>query len=94
MNKCLRITLQGKFPEGFLRGFVQKHAKKLNLEGTAQRVNGDGETARIIACGQKDAVDSFLDFLYKGLAAIDLNVIEVEPFLNEKDYRGVFRVIE
>ena len=94
MYKCLRITFQGALPEGFLRDYVQKHAKKLSLEGTAQRISGDDKTVKIIACGAKDSVEGFLDVLYKGLAAVELETMEVEPFLREKDYRGVFRVIE
>ena len=36
MNKCLRITFVADFPEGFLQSFIQKNAKKLQLEGIAQ----------------------------------------------------------
>lgn len=93
MNKCLRITFIADFPEGFLQSFIQKHAKKLQLEGIAQ-VIGPGKKVRIIACGAKDDVDAFLDILHKGSSACDLENIEVEPFLKDKDYRGVFRVIE
>ena len=94
MNKCLRITFQGDFPEGFFRGFVQKYAKSLSLEGTFQRINNDGKTVRIIACGAKDAVDEFLDLIYKKTSSLSFDDIEIEPFFKEKDYRGVFRIIE
>jgi len=93
MNKCLRITLGKTVPEGFLRSFVQRHARKLDLEGAAQVTATDGEV-RIDVCGPKDALESFLDLLHKGTAAYRPKEITVEPFLKEKDYRGVFRVIE
>jgi len=93
MNKCVRITFNGKMPEGFLRSFVQKHARKLGLEGSAQVV-GPEKRVRIEACGSKDSIDSFLDMIHKGTASYRPSEVEVEPFLREKDYRGVFRVIE
>lgn len=92
MNKCLRITFSGKFPADFLHSFVQKHAKKLNVEGTVQWTESKG--VRIIVCGSKDSVDAFLDVLHKSPPSVVLENIEIEPFLKEKDYRGVFRVIE
>lgn len=93
MNKCLKITFMADFPEGFLQSFIQKNAKKFEIEGIVQVV-GPGKKVRIIACGVKDSVDQFLDVLHKGSSACSLEDIEVEPFLNDKDYRGVFRVIE
>ena len=91
MNQCLRITLKGIVPEGFLHSFVQKHARKLRLEGTAQSVEDD---VRIVVYGDRDDVSDFLDFMHKGSTAYKPNDIEIEPFLKVKDYRGVFRVIE
>jgi acylphosphatase len=90
MNKCLRITISGEFPANFFRDVLQKHAKKLNVEGTVQALH-DG-TFRIIACGDKDDVDAFLDILHKG--SLHIGDMEIEPFLKDRDYRGVFRVIE
>jgi acylphosphatase len=92
MNKCLKITFSGKFPEDFFHTFIQKHAKKLNIEGTVQLLQD--ATVKIMVCGKKEAVDSFLEVLHKGAAGVLLDNIEIEPFLKEKDYRGVFRVIE
>ena len=91
MNKCLRITLEGEVPEGFLRSFIQKHARELELEGTAQVIDG---SVRVVVCGTVERVDDFLDVLHKGSSAYRPQDVEVEPFLKDKDYRGVFRVIE
>ncbi|HTM05631.1 MAG TPA: acylphosphatase [Patescibacteria group bacterium] len=92
MKKCVKITLQGKFPEGFLFTFVKQQAQSLGLEGTAQMVTEDN--IRIILCGDPTTIDRFMDFLHKHTEPADINSIELEPFLKEKDYRGVFRVIE
>lgn len=91
MNKCLRITFSAGFPEGFLQSFLLKHARILDLEGAAQVVD---DTVRVIACGTKEKVDEFLDMIYKGTTQYIPENIEVEAFLKDKDYRGVFRIIE
>ena len=49
---------------------------------------------KIVACGIKDKMDTFIDILHQGSTASRPEDIEVEPFLKEKEYRGVFRVIE
>lgn len=93
MNKCLRIIIFAEFPVGFLQSFVQKNARKFNLEGVAQMLSEPNQ-ARVVVCGPKESVDSFLDSLHKGSAKWKPEDIEMEPFLKDKDYRGVFRVIE
>lgn len=93
MNKCLKITFVGDFQKGFLQSFIQQQAKNLGLEGIAQVIIPESKV-RIIACGVKDSVDQFLDLLHKSSSVYDLRELEVEPFLKDKDYRGVFRVIE
>lgn len=92
MRQCVCVTFSGSYPENFFRDFIQKNARKFNLEGTAQHVP-DG-LAKIMICGEKDAIDGFLDLLHKGTKETELESISVEPFVKEKDYRGIFRVIE
>ena len=94
MYKSLRITMSASdIPTQFLKKFIQKKALQLELEGTAQLVKSDS-IIRIFVCGLKDHVDSFIDFLHKSPGSVQLNSIEVEPFFKEKDYRGVFRIVE
>lgn len=84
--------ISGSYPEGFLRDFVQKNARKYTLEGTAQATSQT--SAKIMICGEKDNIDGFLDVLHKGTKDVELDEIHIEPFIKEKDYRGIFRVIE
>jgi acylphosphatase len=92
MNKCLRIVVFGALNADFLDSFVQKTARQYGLEGTGRFIE-DGQ-ALIVVCGEKDKVDEFLDMLHKGAAKWTFDDVEVEPFLRDKDYRGVFRIIE
>ncbi len=93
-RKCLRITMTATFPANFLVDFIQKQAKKLGLEGTAQREEGDGQMVKISVCGDANALDDFIDAMYAGTKGFELHELEVEPFLKDKEYRHVFRVIE
>ena len=94
MYKSLRITVSAsKVPTQFLKKFIQKKALQLKLEGTAQMIKPDA-IIRIFVNGLKDQVDLFVDFLHKNPGNVELNSIEVEPFFKEKDYRGVFRIVE
>jgi acylphosphatase len=93
MNKCVRISFNIAYPENFLRTFVQKYASELGLEGLAQVAHVEQRTV-VMVCGPKNEVDEFVDILHKGSKDVQLQGLEVEPFLKVKDYRGVFRVIE
>ena len=88
MNQCVKITLFGDCGNGFLREVVQKFARRHSLEGVAQRV--EDNKAKILVCGNSLEVDKFVDQLHKN----NLDDIEMEPFLKEKDYRRIFRVVE
>lgn len=92
MKKCLRLLITAKFSKDVLENFIQKNAKKLNLEGTAQKV-GDNQVL-ISICGLGQDLDQFMDVLHKGSATFTMDDLKVEPFLREKDYRDVFRIIE
>ncbi len=92
MNQCLRIIFTSKNKIDSLYDFVQKHAQKYDLEGIVQMV--EASHIRIVVCGDRDNVESFLDTLHKSAAEKKMEKIEVEPFLKDRDYRGVFRVLE
>lgn len=91
MNKCLKINLVIQDAQNLLESFVQKNAKKHNIEGTALLVEN---MIKIIACGNSDKLDDFVDSLYKGYNNLRPSLVKVEPFLKDKDYRGIFRIIE
>lgn len=93
MSQCLHITFFLDGPKNFLHT-VQKHARSLGLEGIVQVMNGNGKSIKILACGKKDSIDDLVELLHKEAAKDTLKDIEIEPFIKEKDFRGVFRVIE
>jgi acylphosphatase len=88
MNKCLKILVQGTFTEKFLIDVIQRSAKRCNIEGTG-RLAADG--IHIMVCGSKDKVDMFVHVLYTEVDEAD---VTLEPFIKERDFRGVFRIIQ
>lgn len=92
MSQCLRIVLMMDIPDDFLHEFIKKNARNLDLEGTAQL--DQQKTVKIVACGKKEAIDQFLDMLHQKGAKHFLEPLEIEPFIKDRDYRGVFRIIE
>lgn len=92
MYKCLKILIEGQIASDFLRTFIQKQAKKFELEGTAQLMS-HGNVC-VIVCGQKENVDQFIDIVHLKAPTCGIEHVEIEPFVKGKDYRGVFRVIE
>ena len=93
MSQCLNITFSLKGPKKVLQN-IQKYARALELEGTVQVVNGDGKAVKLLVCGVRDAMDDFVDLLHEDVAHDLIQDIEIEPFMKEKNFRGVFRVIE
>ena len=92
MKKCLKITLISNTIDGGFKESVQSAARKLDLEGTVQFI--EPNEIVIIACGSKDNIDAFLDNIHQGFGIHVPEDVQVEPFLKEKDYRGIFRILE
>ncbi len=102
MNKCLRITVQVKITDAYIK-YLQEQARAMGLEGTLKahslasalgKKTGTGGELQIAICGPKDTVDQFLDAVHKGTRGTIPTLVQIEPFIKEKDYRGVFRIIE
>ena len=92
MKKCLKITVSGKLQGEAYLSYAQQQAQTLGIEGTLQK-NTDGNVI-IHASGTAENLDQFIDFLYKGTTKSQIADLIAEPYLNHKDFRGTFRVIE
>lgn len=92
MKKCLKITLVSNNIDGGFRDSVQTIARRLEIEGTVQHI--EPNEIIIIACGSKEKIDAFLDNIHQGCGVTVPEDVQIEPFLKEKDYRGIFRILE
>lgn len=92
MNRSVCITISITATPEVLKNLVQKSANALKLQGTAHAV--DKDSIKVMAYGSGDAIEQFIDMLYEGYKDHHPDLIEVEPFTKDQDYRGVFRIIE
>lgn len=95
MKKCVKIICTGAtggIKEGFLPEFIQLRARELGLEGVAQLQVDGGASMTVV--GMKEQVDDFIDLVHREAQAWKVAAIEVEPMIKDRDYRGIFRVIE
>jgi acylphosphatase len=92
MNQCVRVNCLIEKDKEVLSRIFQEEARKLRIEGIL-KLEPENMVA-MVACGDKEVVQKFLDVLHKYHAEQKLRNLEIEPFLKDKDYRGVFRVIE
>ena len=91
MKRCLKIKVLGKVQNVLYRQFVRKNAEKLALAGTVQ--NDPDGSVLILVCGVSDKLDDLIDLLYKGSTKSKVENVVVEPLSEQRDFRGVFRVI-
>ncbi len=92
MSQCLRIICMVGRARELLYSIVRQQAEKLGIEGMI--VPFDETSVRVVACGSKEEIEAFLDALHKSAAEDKFKSFEIEPFLKDRDYRGIFRVIE
>ncbi len=91
MSQCLRIVIVIEGDKSCVDQYLQNQAQKLHIEGIMQPLTDT--TFRIVICGVKDAIETFLDNLQSNYCGGGVKNVECEPFFKEKDYRGVFRII-
>ena len=91
MNRCLKMVINiDKWDERW-SAEIQKCAKKFEIEGVMQAL--DEHQMRIMICGKDANLDEFIDYLYDFFISINVRIQELEPFIKERDYRGIFRVL-
>lgn len=91
MRKCIKITVWGKVQGVGYREFIKKIAEEHSIEGTVQNI--DDGSVLVYACGASDNLDGMIDGLYKGTSSSEIKDVSIEPLVNDKDFRGVFRII-
>ena len=91
MKKCLLLAFTWQELSKSLEAKILKQARALEVEGY-MRLKRDG-SVRLEVCGDKEPVDGFIEFV-EGLLDDDaLDSMTVDPHINSRDFRGVFRVI-
>lgn len=92
MSQCMKISLTIRGDKEKIQELLKEYAHEFQLEGVLQ--SNDEHTVKVVACSTTDEIEGFLAQLHKEFAKDNLEILEIEPFLKDRDYRGVFRVIE
>lgn len=92
MKQCMCVRVYCPKNKEFLEEYVMAQAKKNQIEGIGQLVNPD--QVQIFVCAKQDGIENFLDALYAANGSMTLDKIEIEPCSLERDFRGVFRIVE
>ncbi len=91
MSRCIKMTFSVQRSSEKLLNALQKQALECKLEGFVMA--STPETVKIIACGVSADLDTFLDKVDEVIAAQGGQDVIIDPFLKDKDYRGVFRIM-
>ncbi len=85
MNKmfCIHATVSGKVQGVFFRNSTKQKAQSLKLTGWVKNCN-DGKV-ELIACGEQDAVNKLIEWLWQGpeyatVNHVDWQIIDCETY--------------
>jgi len=93
MYKCVRIKVSYPHTEvQMVRQALEQQARDLGIEGVMRR--REDSSYDIIISGAKERVDTFIEAIAHYKDENKVSAFEVEAAVKERDYRGVFRVIE
>ncbi len=91
MSRCIKMTFVVRRSSEQLFEDIQKYARSSDVEGFVMA--STPTTIKMIACGNSENLETFLDRVDDIIARQGGHDVEVDPFLKDKDYRGVFRIM-
>ncbi len=91
MSRCIKMTFEVKNGNERLFEEIQKKARECQLEGFIMA--SSPQAIKMIACGVSADLDLFLDTVDEIIVRQGGKNMEIDPFLKDKDYRGVFRIM-
>ena len=94
MNKCIKIMwhVPDQQVESIPLTTIQRTADALSVEGIL--CVKSPQLFEIMAVGEKQAVDRFLDEVYQIVEnAQNFGELEIVAATKERDYRGIFRIM-
>lgn len=92
MFKSLKIIISGKVAFLEYANFLANKAIILEIQGSVQRF--DQNKLLVYATGDADKVESFIDALYVYDKSSEIDDVDIKPLDENKDFRGVFRIIQ
>jgi acylphosphatase len=87
---CRKCVVSGRVQGVFYRGTAAQRARELNVTGHA--INLPDGTVEVFACGEAEAVETFVQWLWTGSSGSRVTSVEVmEVSVPEAQRPSVFR---
>ncbi len=86
--KCVKILINGIVQGVFFRAFTQNEARKLGIAGYVR--NTEGGKVEVVANGDEEHIEKFIEILRKGPIGARISNIEISwitPVHNFKDFK-------
>lgn len=92
MRKGIKILISGKIDHDIFDNFILDRATALGISGSLQIF--DNNKLIVYAVGDAENVEYLIDDIYGDSCGISLDEIDVKPIDEEKNFRGIFRIIK
>jgi len=92
MRKGIKMLITGKINHDVFDKFILDRATKLGICGSLQIF--DNNKLIVYAVGNTENVEFLIDDIYGDSHGTEIDEVEIRPIDEEKDFRGVFRVIK
>jgi acylphosphatase len=79
-----KITVLGSVQMVGFRWYAKQHADLLGIKGYAK--NNSRGTVEIVAQGEKENIELFLEYIKQGPSRARVDRVTIEPEQNEKEY--------
>ena len=81
-----KLTVKGRVQGVFFRASTQKIANQLAITGTVK--NTSAGHVEIIASGEQQSIQAFIQWCHKGSLPAKVTEVIVEPLVDTVDYKG------
>ncbi len=92
MKQCMQIVISIKKQHAAFEEHMKAMAQECHIEGVMQFLSKT--SLKVIACGTKEYIEQFIDGLHQKKIVDLFGDLAIEPIFTEKDFRGVFRIIQ
>ena len=91
MRKGVKITISGKINHKLFDPFILERTSKLGIQGSLQVF--DNNKLILYAVGDTENIEFLIDDIYGDTSSANIEELTVKPLEEEKDFRGIFRII-
>lgn len=92
MRKGIKISISGKVNHDIFDNFILNRATELGISGNLQIF--DNNKLIVYAVGDAESVEYLIDDIYSDSCGATIDEVDIKPIDEEKNFRGIFRIIK